>query len=176
MCDRERREQSSVPASRGQSKVSGADRDDHWMRRALALADDAGRVGEVPVGAVLVRANTLVGVGRNGPIGAHDPSAHAEVVCLRDAARRSANYRLPGTTLYVTLEPCAMCAGAIIQARVSRVVFGASDPRAGVIGSLLNLFDLPLNHRPEVLGGVLEQECAERLKRFFRDRRGQRNR
>jgi len=126
----------------------------------------------VPVGAVLVRGESVLGEGWNQPIAAHDPSAHAEMVALRAAAARAANYRLPGTTLYVTLEPCAMCAGALVHARVARVVFGARDPRAGAGGSVLNLLQHPaLNHRTEITAGVAEQAAAALLLRFFRARR-----
>lgn len=146
--------------------------DEHWMRRALELAERAEAEGEVPVGAVLVRDGAVVGEGWNRPIGAHDPTAHAEVEALRDAARRLANYRLPGTTLYVTLEPCAMCAGAILHARVTRVVFGAHDPKGGAAGSVFDLLGTDrLNHRVEVTVGVLAQESAQRLQAFFQARR-----
>lgn len=142
------------------------------MRRALELAQEAARSGEVPVGAVVVRDGEIVGEGWNRPIGAHDPSAHAEMIALRQAAARIGNYRLPGTTLYVTLEPCAMCAGAIIHARVQRLVFGAPDPKAGAVYSLYELIARPrLNHVVEWRGGVLEDECAEVLRAFFRARR-----
>lgn len=146
--------------------------DAHWMRRALALADRAGALGEVPVGAVVVLDGVLVGEGFNAPIGEHDPTAHAEVRALRAAARRMGNYRLPGAALYVTLEPCAMCAGAILHARVSRVVFGAPDPKTGACGSVIDLFsEARLNHHARVEGGVLALECGERLRAFFRERR-----
>jgi tRNA(adenine34) deaminase len=146
--------------------------DRRWMARALELAREAAAAGEVPVGAVLVREGEELGAGFNQPIAARDPSAHAEIVALRAAAARAGNYRLPGATLYVTLEPCPMCAGALVHARVARVVFGAADPRAGAAGSVLDLMRHPaLNHRCEVTGGVLEAECAELLKEFFRLRR-----
>lgn len=143
------------------------------MQRALQLADRAQQEGEVPVGALLVREGAVIGEGWNRPIGSHDPSAHAEITALRDAAARSHNYRLPGTTLYVTLEPCPMCAGAIIHARVGRVVFGATDPKGGAAGSLFDLLpsDHRFNHRVEVQGGVLEEQCANQLRAFFRARR-----
>lgn len=150
-----------------------ADVDVQMMRRALALAERAAQHGEVPVGAVIVDAQgTVIGEGSNQPIGTHDPSAHAEMVALRAAAARLGNYRLPGTTLYVTLEPCAMCAGAIIHARVQRLVFGAADPRAGAVHSLYDLIAQPrLNHRVAWTGGVLEAECGHVLREFFRARR-----
>lgn len=146
--------------------------DVRWMRRALALADQAEAEGEVPVGAVLVLDGREVGAGRNQPIAARDPTAHAEVVALRQAGVALGAYRLPGTTLYVTLEPCAMCIGAIIHARVGRVVFAAADPKTGACGSVFDLADAPEhNHRPDVVGGVLAEEAAGRLRRFFRARR-----
>ncbi len=147
--------------------------DAHWMELALVLAGRAAAAGEVPVGAVLVRAGALLGEGWNCLIGAVDPSAHAEVQALRDAARRSGNYRLPGSTLYVTLEPCVMCAGAIIHARVERVVYGAPDPKAGACGSVFDLLpaDGRFNHRTSCSGGVLADACGEVLRAFFRARR-----
>lgn len=149
-----------------------ATRDCHWMHRALELAAHAAAHDEVPVGAVLVRDDAVLGEGWNQPISANDPTAHAEVVALRQAARRERNYRLPGTTLYVTLEPCCMCAGALIHARVQRVVFGAFDPRTGAAGSVFDILQSPLhNHRIEMLGGVLDQECGDLLRGFFQDRR-----
>lgn len=147
--------------------------DIHWMRHALTLAEQAGREGEVPVGAVLVKDNQIVGEGWNRPIGCHDPSAHAEIMAIRDAGQRIQNYRLLDTTLYVTLEPCVMCAGALIHARVKRVVFGAYDPRTGSAGSVFEVLTTDkLNHRIEVEGGVLAEECGESLRSFFRSRRG----
>ncbi|MBI4692584.1 MAG: tRNA adenosine(34) deaminase TadA [Gammaproteobacteria bacterium] len=142
------------------------------MARALVLADRAAAAGEVPVGAVLVRDGEIVGEGWNRPIGAHDPTAHAEIVALRAAAERIGNYRLTGTTLYVTLEPCAMCSGAIIHARVGRVVYGARDPRTGAAGSVMDVLTTDLlNHRVVVEGGVLARDSAARLQRFFAERR-----
>jgi tRNA(adenine34) deaminase len=142
--------------------------DRHWMRRAISLALQAAREGEVPVGAVLVKDGEVIGEGWNRPISAHDPSAHAEIQALRDAGRRLNNYRLTGTTLYVTLEPCAMCAGAIIHARVQRVVFGAYDPKGGAAGSVFDVLGTDkLNHRVEVEGGVLAEECGAMLRDFF---------
>lgn len=144
---------------------------DH-MRRALGLAHDAAARGEVPVGAIVVRGAECLGEGYNRPITDRDPTAHAEIVALREAARRVGDYRLPGTTLYVTLEPCIMCASAIVHARVGRVVFGAWDPKAGGAGSVADVFSIPqLNHRVDVFGGVLADECGEALRRFFAERR-----
>lgn len=146
--------------------------EDAFMRAALALAARAAGEGEVPVGAVLVKDGRVIAQGWNQPIGRHDPSAHAEMIALREAARKLGNYRLPGTTLYVTLEPCVMCAGAIIHARVSRLVFGASDPKAGAVNSVYDIISQPrLNHIVEWRGGVLEQECGAVLRDFFRARR-----
>jgi len=148
--------------------------DADFMREALALAERAAAEGEVPVGAVVVRDGAVIGRGWNRPIGGHDPTAHAEIGALRDAARHAANYRLPGTTLYATLEPCPMCAGAIVHARVARVVFGARDPRTGAAGSVFDLLpsDQRFNHRTLCEGGVLAEECGDRLRAFFRARRG----
>lgn len=146
--------------------------DAHWMRLALQQAQLAASVGEVPVGAVLVCADELIGAGFNCPISSHDPTAHAEVVALRAAAKNLANYRLPGTTLYVTIEPCSMCVGAIIHARVARVVFGAPEPRAGAVISSQQLLDAPqYNHRVAYQGGVLADDCAAIMQSFFRERR-----
>jgi tRNA(adenine34) deaminase len=143
-----------------------------WMRRALALADRAANEGEVPVGAIVVRDGVLLGEGWNQMISSHDPTAHAEIVALRDAARMIGNYRLPETTLYVTLEPCAMCAGAMVHARVASLVFGASEPRAGVVCSTASLLDAPwFNHKVSWQGGVLAGESSMRLQAFFRARR-----
>ncbi len=146
--------------------------DIHWMRRAMELATLAAREGEVPVGALVVKEGELVAEGWNRPISHHDPTAHAEIQALRAAGKALNNYRLPGTTLYVTLEPCPMCAGAIVHARVGRVVFAASDPRTGAAGSVYNLLQSnELNHRCEVEGGVLADESASLLREFFRSRR-----
>jgi tRNA(adenine34) deaminase len=143
-----------------------------FMRRALELAAAAAAAGEVPVGAVLVRDEQILAEGANRPIASNDPTAHAEIVALRAGGVALGSYRLTGTTLYVTLEPCAMCAAAIVHARVRRVVFGAWDPRAGAAGSIVDIFALPgLNHRVDVFGGVLAEECMRRLKEFFADRR-----
>lgn len=149
-----------------------SEHDIHWMRRALALAEQAAQAGEVPVGAVLVRDDQVVGEGWNQPITRHDPTAHAEVVALRQAGERLGNYRLVGTTLYVSLEPCVMCAGALIHARVARVVFGAYDPKTGAAGSVFDVLTSPLhNHRITCEGGVLADESAVLLQSFFRTRR-----
>jgi tRNA(adenine34) deaminase len=146
--------------------------DEVWMRRALALARQAAALGEVPVGAVVVRDGEVVGEGWNQPIAARDPSAHAEIVALRAAAQRLGNYRLPGTTLYVTLEPCAMCAGAIVHARVATVVYAAPDPKSGAAGSVFQLLQArALNHRAELRAGVLAAESGALLQEFFRQRR-----
>jgi len=143
-----------------------------FMRLALAEAQLAADLGEVPVGAVLVRQGQVIGKGFNQPISSNDPSAHAEMVALRQAALAQSNYRLPDTTLYVTLEPCTMCAGLLIHSRVSRLVFGASEPRAGAVISRAQVLTQPwMNHRIEVEGGVLAEECGEVLKAFFKGRR-----
>lgn len=143
-----------------------------WMQRALELARQAEAEGEVPVGAVLVKEDQVVGESWNAPIGEHDPTAHAEIRALRNAATRLGNYRLLDTTLYVTLEPCVMCAGAIIHARVKRVVFGAADPKTGAAGSVFDILNSELhNHRVEITSGVLEAECSAMLKEFFQARR-----
>jgi tRNA(adenine34) deaminase len=142
------------------------------MRRALELAARAEAAGEVPVGAVLVNGDTVIGEGWNRPITGNDPTAHAEIEALRAGAQALSSYRLIGTTLYVTLEPCPMCAAAMVHARVSRLVFGAWDPRAGAAGSVFNLVNAPaLNHRVDAFGGVLAEECGALLKRFFAQRR-----
>jgi tRNA(adenine34) deaminase len=150
-----------------------ADTDRQWMQRALALAREAEALGEVPVGALLVDVDgQAIGEGCNRVIADADPTAHAEIVALRQAASRRANYRLPETTLYVTLEPCAMCAGALVNARVGRVVYAADDLRAGAHHSVFEVLTCPvLNHRCEVTGGVLAEESAELLRKFFRSRR-----
>ena len=151
---------------------AGAANDERFMREALALAREAGAAGEVPVGAVVVRNGEIIGRGINWPIASHDPTAHAEITALREAANRLGNYRLPGCELFVTLEPCAMCTGAIFHARIARVVFGARDPKTGAAGSVLDLYAEPrLNHHAEILGGVLAAECGELLSSFFAARR-----
>jgi tRNA(adenine34) deaminase len=150
----------------------GAEDDIQAMRLALAEARAAAHDGEVPVGAVVMRDGQVIATGRNAPVGAHDPTAHAEIVALRAAAERLGNYRLDGCQLFVTLEPCAMCAGAMLHARLARVVFGAPDPRTGAAGSVLNLFDNPrLNHHTQVRGGVLAEEGGALLREFFQPRR-----
>jgi tRNA(adenine34) deaminase len=149
-----------------------AGRDTGYMRLALEQAAAAGARGEVPVGAVLVLGAEIIAAGSNAPIASHDPTAHAEIEALRAAARALGSYRLTDTTLYVTLEPCVMCASAIVHARVRRLVFGAWDPRAGAAGSIIDVFALPqLNHRVDVFGGVLMDECARLLQQFFAARR-----
>ena len=146
--------------------------DESMMRLAIAAARQAEALGEVPVGAVLVRAGEVIATGYNQPISAHDPSAHAEMRALRAGAGLIGNYRLPDCELYVTLEPCAMCAGAMLHARLKKVIFGAYDPKTGAAGSVLNLFAEPrLNHQTELAGGVLAQECGDLLKTFFAARR-----
>src|SRR5215472_36074 len=151
---------------------AAAGRDTAYMRMALEQAAAAGARGEVPVGAALVLGNDVIATGGNAPIASNDPTAHAEIEALRAGGRALGSYRLIDTTLYVTLEPCVMCAAAIVHARVRRLVFGAWDPRAGAAGSITDVFALPqLNHRVDVFGGVLMQECAELLKRFFAERR-----
>lgn len=146
--------------------------DEYWLQQALQLAQRAYQQGEVPVGAVLVRDQQILGEGWNQVISQHDPSAHAEIMALRAAGLTAENYRLPNTTLYVTLEPCVMCAGALIHARVERVVFGAYDPKTGAAGSVFNiLLDERHNHQLQVRGGVLQQACVEQLQAFFKERR-----
>ncbi|MGD2076680.1 MAG: tRNA adenosine(34) deaminase TadA [Gammaproteobacteria bacterium] len=146
--------------------------DIRWMEQALGLAERGAAAGEVPVGAVVVREGERLGAGWNRPIAAHDPTAHAEIVAMRAAALRLGNYRLTGSTLYVTLEPCLMCAGAMIHARVERLVFGAYDARRGAVDSTARVFETQgLNHSLTVVGGVMEQACADRLRAFFRARR-----
>ena len=151
---------------------AGIAADQGYMRAALELARAAESAGEVPVGAVVVRGGEIVGRGYNAPILRHDPSAHAEMAALRDAAQRLGNYRLPGCELFVTLEPCAMCAGAILHARIARVVYGARDPKTGAAGSVIDLFaEGRLNHHAVVQGGLLEAECSAMLSQFFARRR-----
>jgi tRNA(adenine34) deaminase len=142
--------------------------DDYFMEQALAEARNALAAGEVPVGAVIVSKGEIVARGFNQPISAHDPSSHAEIVAMRAAALQLANYRLTGMTLYCTLEPCVMCAGAIVHARIARLVFGARDPKAGAAGSIYNVVNDPrLNHQPEIAIGVRESECRKLLQEFF---------
>ena len=146
--------------------------DSFYMEQALRMARQAGEAGEVPVGAVVVRDGQVIGAGFNQPIGTHDPSAHAEIVALRAASAALGNYRLPGCELYVTLEPCIMCAGAMMHARLARVVYGAADPKTGACGSVVDLFaEGRLNHHAQVAGGVLAAECSQLLKDFFAARR-----
>jgi len=146
--------------------------DARWMDEALALARAAAARGEVPVGAIVVRDGQAIGRGGTAPIADSDPTAHAEIAALRDAARSLSNYRLPGATLYVTIEPCAMCAGAILHARIARVVFGAADPKTGACGSVVDLFAEPrLNHHATVTRGVRADECGALLSAFFAARR-----
>ena len=146
--------------------------DEDFIREALDEAQAACEAGEVPVGALVVGNGEILGRGHNRTIMDCDPSAHAEIVALRDAARRVANHRLTGATLYVTVEPCAMCAGAVVQARIERLVYGCDDPKAGAVRTLYQIADDPrLNHRAEVVAGVLAEECAEALRRFFQARR-----
>lgn len=148
------------------------DNDEKWMRQALLLAQNAQTQNEVPVGAVIVHENCVIAEGWNQPIAQHDPTAHAEIVALRQAAKALKNYRLTDATLYVTLEPCAMCIGAMIHARVKRLVFGALDPRAGALASVFKIADeARLNHRIAWEGGVLAQPCSDILKAFFKARR-----
>ena len=143
-----------------------------FMQLALAQATAAAQSGEVPVGAVIVLGDKVIATGRNSPIAGHDPTAHAEIIALRAAAKSLGNYRLPDCTLYVTLEPCAMCSGAMLHARLKRVVFGALDAKTGAAGSVINLFEQPqLNHQTALQGGVLADECAAMLKSFFSQRR-----
>jgi tRNA(adenine34) deaminase len=147
--------------------------DEQWMQHALMLARKAEVAGEVPVGAVLVRDDTCLAEGWNQPIGSHDPTAHAEVMALRAAGAALCNYRFTGSTLYVTLEPCLMCVGAMVHARVGRLVFGAFDPKSGAVTSCARGFETAgLNHRVATTGGVLADDCGELLKQFFRSRRG----
>ncbi len=143
-----------------------------YMQRAIQQAEFAAKNNEVPVGAVLVHANQVIGEGSNRPIGTHDPTAHAEIIALRAGANQLQNYRLINSTLYVTLEPCIMCIGAIVHARVQRVIYGAPDPKTGAVLSVFQLGNTAqLNHRVEYLGGLLVEECGELLRKFFRDRR-----
>ncbi len=153
--------------------TSHTETDIQFMLQALELAARAEAAGEVPVGALVVIDGQVVGEGWNRPIGAHDPTAHAEIVALRAAASRLGNYRLNGATLYVTLEPCPMCAGAMVHARIARVVYGAPDPLAGAAGTVFNLLNSgSLNHRVQVDGGIEAETCSRRLKDFFQARRG----
>jgi tRNA(adenine34) deaminase len=146
--------------------------DEQFMGAALELAGEAQRRGEVPVGAVVVLDGAVIGQGFNQPIGSHDPTAHAEMVALREAGRRTGSYRLTGATLYVTIEPCQMCVGAMIHARIARVVFGTREPKAGAIESAMRAHEHPsLNHRMDAIGGVLEDECRAVIQEFFKEKR-----
>jgi tRNA(adenine34) deaminase len=146
--------------------------DELYMREALKLAGAAEGCGEVPVGAVVVKDGAIIGRGYNRPISSHDPSAHAEIAALRDAAARIGNYRLTGCEIYVTLEPCMMCAGAIMHARIAQLIYGAKDPKTGACGSVIDLFaEAKLNHHTAVVGGMLAAECGARLSSFFAQRR-----
>jgi len=148
------------------------ERDQRWISHAINLAKRAEEQGEVPVGAVIVRDNKLVSEGWNQPVKGHDPTAHAEIMALRAAGKAESNYRLSGATLYVTLEPCVMCVGAITHARIKRVVYGADDPRAGAAGSAFSLLGSDqFNHLPEIESGILAEECGDILRNFFRARR-----
>lgn len=152
--------------------MNQTDLDRQFMGQAIEQAQLAAAANEVPVGAVLVRDGKVISRGFNKPISTHDPSAHAEMLALREAAKVEANYRLPGSTLYVTLEPCAMCSGAILHARVDRLVFGASDPKTGAAGSVLDVFSSKqINHQTSVEGGVMSEECGQLLRSFFKERR-----
>jgi tRNA(adenine34) deaminase len=152
--------------------MTQAELDQRYMRMAIEQAQLAAQSGEVPVGAVLVRDGQVLSKAFNKPIANHDPSAHAEMLALREAALAEENYRIPGTTLYVTLEPCAMCSGAMLHARVGRVVFGAPDPKTGAAGSVLNLFSSKqINHQTSVEGGIMGEECGQLLRDFFKGRR-----
>ncbi|PMS23685.1 tRNA adenosine(34) deaminase TadA [Trinickia dabaoshanensis] len=167
------KQDTAVPANaEPRPEVAVSERDRRYMTLALEAAESARAAGEVPVGAVLVRGDEVIATGFNHPIGGHDPSAHAEMAALRAAAQSLRNYRLPGCELYVTLEPCLMCAGAIMHARIARVVFGAHDPKTGACGSVVDAFaNRQLNHHTEVAGGVLATECGDTLKSFFAHRR-----
>jgi len=150
------------------------EQDQFWMRKALLLAERANSVDEVPVGAVVVLNGEVIGEGWNQPISGHDPTAHAEIIALRDAASRIGNYRLVGADLYVTIEPCTMCAGAIVHSRIRRLVYGASEQKAGVVESNCQLFERPwINHRIEVISGVLAETCSAKISAFFQRRRAE---
>jgi len=163
--------QSSGPPRRIRPDAPPREAHERFMRLALEAGRQALHIGEVPVGAVVVLDNEVVATGFNQPIHTQDPTAHAEVVALRKAAKQLGNYRLPGTALYVTIEPCLMCVGAIVNARVSSVVYGVAEPKGGALRSLLKPEDLPLNHRFEVVAGILEAECRKLMQDFFKYRR-----
>ncbi|WP_434086614.1 tRNA adenosine(34) deaminase TadA [Shewanella acanthi] len=155
-----------------QADIEQVDVDEYWMRQAMLMAEKAEAEGEVPVGAILVKDGKQVAAGYNLSISQHDPCAHAEILCLRAAGQVIENYRLLDTTLYVTLEPCAMCAGAMVHSRIARVVFGAKDEKTGAAGTVLNLLQHPaFNHQLEVTSGVLAKDCADQLSQFFKRRR-----
>ncbi len=146
--------------------------DELWMRKAIEYAIKAQETGEVPVGAIIVKDNTIIGTGYNRPIQTNDPTSHAEIMAIRDAANNLNNYRIPGTTLFVTLEPCSMCVGAMIHSRIKRLVFGASDPKTGAVGGVSNLLDINQHkHHIEFTSGILKYQCGEILKSFFKLRR-----
>ncbi len=152
--------------------MTQAELDQQFMRMAIEQAQLAAQSGEVPVGAVLVKDGQVISKAFNKPIANHDPSAHAEMLALREAALAEDNYRIPGSTLYVTLEPCAMCSGAMLHARIDRVVYGASDPKTGAAGSVLDIFaSKQINHQTSVEGGIMSEECGQLLRDFFKGRR-----
>lgn len=152
--------------------MTQAELDQQYMRIAIEQAQLAAQSGEVPVGAVLVKDGQVISKAFNKPISNHDPSAHAEMLALREAALAEENYRIPGSTLYVTLEPCAMCSGAMLHARISRVVYGAPDPKTGAAGSVLDIFSSKqINHQTSVEGGIMSEECGQLLRDFFKGRR-----
>ncbi len=152
--------------------MTQAELDRQYMSMAIEQAQLAAESGEVPVGAVIVRDGQVIAKGFNKPIANHDPSAHAEMLALREAALMEKNYRIPGSTLYVTLEPCAMCSGAMLHARIDRVVYGASDPKTGAAGSVMNIFaSKQINHQTSVEGGIMSEECGQLLRDFFKERR-----
>lgn len=160
--------------STGFSLKDSQNKDDYWMRHAMTLAHKAESIGEIPVGAVLIQDDKVIAEGWNQSISTNDPSAHAEMIAIRAAAKLLDNYRLPNTTLYVTLEPCPMCAGLLVHSRIDRLVFGAYDNKSGAAGTMMNLCQHPeLNHSLTVVGGVLASECGEMLSVFFRQRRKQ---
>ncbi|WP_394166061.1 tRNA adenosine(34) deaminase TadA [Neptunomonas phycophila] len=166
-----------MPPNPNEAAPTTLEDDERWMRYALTLADKAALLGEVPVGAVVVKDGKVLGEGWNQPISGHDPTAHAEIIALRDAAQRINNYRLVGADLYVTLEPCTMCAGAIVHSRVRRVVYGAAEPKAGVIQSQQQFLDNSwLNYRVAWTGGVLAQACGQTISAFFQRRREEKKR
>ena len=165
-------ENASIAPSESSDGAETLKQDEVWMLHAQRLADRAKEQGEVPVGAVLVKDNEIIGEGWNQPITHHDPSSHAEIMALRAGGQYLENYRLPNTTLYVTLEPCAMCAGAMLHARVGRIVFGAFDPKTGAAGSVFNTLQDEANlHKLSITGGVLAEQCSDQLRAFFRERR-----